>query len=191
MGLPIPLVYGTARIAGNLIKFVAGTPTAQTQGRSKWTPAVQTGWNYAAAVKLALCEGLIAGIGNVWEDKLGRANFTVLTDEGWGSHLGGTSQNPYQSTAYVEHSALNLPNNVLPNYSWEIKGLEIFGGGIVDALPSDVVSDFLTDPSHGLGFPSSIHRLAERLRGLLRGVRTLRESRRTPRSSRRGSSSMS
>jgi hypothetical protein len=48
-----------------------------------------------------------------------------------------------------------MPNNVLPNYSWEVKGLHIFGGGVVDALPSDVLTDVLTDPTHGAAFPSS------------------------------------
>jgi hypothetical protein len=138
-GLPIPLVYGTARVAGNLIKFVAGTPTQQTQGRSKWTPAVQTGWNYSAAVKLALCEGLIAGIGNVWEDKLGSRAFSTLVTDGWAAISAERRRTRISRRRTSSTAALNLPNNVLPNYSWEIKGLEIFGGGIVDALPSDVV----------------------------------------------------
>jgi hypothetical protein len=42
---------------------------------SKWASATQTGWNYLNAVALALCEGTIAGIGNVWADKDAKADF--------------------------------------------------------------------------------------------------------------------
>src|SRR5687767_13638781 len=75
-GLPIPVVFGQARIAGNLIHKPYQVAFAQTEKPSKWSGRVQTGWNYQAGIALALCEGVIAGIGDVWSDKDEKVAFT-------------------------------------------------------------------------------------------------------------------
>lgn len=165
-GLPIPIVYGTARIAGNLIDFVPGQAIPVTSQKSKWTSATQTGWTYLNSLALALCEGEIAGIGNVWADKDSKNDFdTVIQPQDlWTlrkgvypqshiAYLSSLARYPY--LAYVAVDQLAMPNNVLPNYSWEIEGLLIFGGGIVDAIGSDVLPDMLSNPGYGMGFPSA------------------------------------
>lgn len=165
-GLPIPIVYGTARVAGNLIDFVPGPITAVETKPSKWVDSTQTGWQYVNAVALGLCEGVIAGIGYVWRDKDERKDFDtfVQPDELWDLKLGTiapsalgylSSVAPYQYLAYVAVESLSMPSNALPNLSWEVQGLFIFGGGIVDALPSDVLEDLLTNPTHGTAFPAA------------------------------------
>jgi hypothetical protein len=164
--LPIPVVYGTARIAGNLIDFIQGDVSPVVSKPSKWATPTQTGWNYFASLALALCEGPIVGIGNVWAEKDQKADFDTLLQpvQLWDLKLGTSSQTAlgylstaaaYRYLAYVADEVLGLPNNVLPNLSWEIQGLFIFGGGIDDALGSDVLSDVLTDAIHGANFPSA------------------------------------
>lgn len=66
---PIPIVYGTARLAGNIIWMPAelwkryATSSGGKGGSS--TP----GERYTQAAMIALCEGPILGIGRVWRDK--------------------------------------------------------------------------------------------------------------------------
>jgi hypothetical protein len=124
-----------------------------------------TGWTYLNSLALALCEGTISGIGNVWADKDAKKDFVTIIQprDLWTLKTGTIAQAalgylsstaPYQYIAYVAVDSLAMPNNVLPNFSWEVKGLEIFGSGVVDALPSDVLTDILTDPTHGATFPA-------------------------------------
>src|SRR3954468_804611 len=76
-GLPVPVVYGTARIAGNLIDFVPGKAIPVKPQTSKWAPSVVTGYTYLNSLALALCEGTIAGIGNAWADKDTKKDFAT------------------------------------------------------------------------------------------------------------------
>lgn len=181
-GQPIPIVYGRARVAGNVIHlmdFLAVEVTDKTQ-HSKIlgfipNPAANavTGYKYQAALALALCEGPIAGIGNVWKDKEGKVDFAAVfqTQQGWVLFTGTSVQAawsyttsnhadqavPYQFTAYVANPLLELPNASLSNYSWEVKGFLPYGGpnSILDASPADIANDYLTNPNYGVGFPAS------------------------------------
>lgn len=180
-GLPLPIVYGRARVAGNLIHlvdFTATQATSQTQRQKVLgvipVPAREqqaSGYQYKAAVALALCEGPITGIGDVWVDKEAPEDFaTVMApDFGWALFTGTGTQAPwsyltsnhpgeavpYQFTAYVANSTLELPNATLLNYSWEVKGFLEWGGGIVDANPASIIYDLLTAANYGVGFPAS------------------------------------
>lgn len=165
-GLPIPIVYGTARVAGNLIDFVPGPITHAETKPSKWADSVKTGFQYENSVALGLCEGPIVGIGKVWRDKDAAKDFDTVIQpaELWDLKLGTIAPSAlgylgslaaYQFLAYVAVELLSMPNNALPNMSWEVEGLHIFGSGIVDALPSDVLEDLLTNVTHGSAFPSA------------------------------------
>src|SRR6201996_4827708 len=83
-GKVIPIVYGTTRIAPNLIwygDFVATPHTSNSSsgggkggvtgggGGKGGGGSGSTTYTYSAAVALGLCEGPIAGIGNVWASK--------------------------------------------------------------------------------------------------------------------------
>lgn len=173
-GLPIPIVYGQARVAGNLIHFTDPKATAQlSQGsRSKLVKIDQqvTGYLYQAAVAIALSEGPILGIAKVWRDKDASVAWSVYSAQGWSLFLGTAAQAawsyltsnhpseavPYQLTAYVANPLLELPNDILSNYTWEVQGLAQFGSfGIVDANPGAIITDALTNADHGVGFPSA------------------------------------
>ena len=85
-GKAVPIIYGTTRIAGNLLlygNFVAtpvfSSPQSAGGGGGKGgifgggggtqSGVQQTGFTYTAAIAFALCEGPIHGIGTVWKDK--------------------------------------------------------------------------------------------------------------------------
>lgn len=166
-GLPIPIIYGTTRVPGNLI-HMPSTPVQVNQGQSKISPSkgASSGQTFYAAMIMSLGEGPIIGIGNVWRDKDAKVAFTTYSSAGWGLVLGTSSQAAwaslpsaqrltYQSIAYVDNANWPLPNDSLSSYSWEVKGFEIFGGGVVDASPADIVPDYLTNEQYGVGFPSA------------------------------------
>lgn len=171
-GLPIPIVYGTARLSGNIIHFPAQpTPSGSGgKGSSKSNAKSGTGQNYTAPVVIALCEGPITGLGFVWKDKDQEKDFTTyLAPAGWSLFTGTSSQAawsylssnfsaqavPYQFTAYVANSAVSLPNAQMSQYGWEVTGFLVAGGGVIDANPAAVINDFLTSTQYGCNFPSA------------------------------------
>jgi hypothetical protein len=181
-GKVIPLVYGTTRIAPNLIwygDFVA-TPhsSAPSGGGGKGAGGGggggkggggggSTTYTYSAAVALGLCEGPIAGIGTVWASQ----TETSLAALGLGLFDGAYAQSPwsylssvhpgealgYSGTAYVAGAGYQLDSNAqLPNHNVEVEGfLARTAPGMPDADPSRVVADLLTNPNCGAGFPSA------------------------------------
>lgn len=75
-GLPIPILYGTTRISGNLIWYGAFTPiahtTTQTTSGGKGgmsSTSSQTSWTYTASYSIGLCDGSIADVISGWKDK--------------------------------------------------------------------------------------------------------------------------
>jgi hypothetical protein len=72
-GLALPLVYGTNRVAGNLLDYVDFTPiahtTSQSSGKGGGTTIQNTTYTYTAALILGLCEGTVDTIGAIWCDK--------------------------------------------------------------------------------------------------------------------------
>ncbi|MBN8902826.1 MAG: hypothetical protein J0H19_18735 [Rhodospirillales bacterium] len=166
-GKVVPLVYGTIRIAPNLIwfgDFQAISHTSSASGGKGGGSASSTSYTYSASVCLGLCEGPIVGFGNFWVDKAvysvngNQYGFDGSYDqEAWG-YL--TSVHPdqalnYRGIAYAAVASLDLgssPN--LSNYNYEVKGpYADTVVGKADADPSQVVSDFLSNPHHGAGFP--------------------------------------
>ncbi len=166
-GLPIPIVYGTTRIAANLIHMPNIPSISPGQGGKGITSKGATsGKSYNAAMILSLCEGQIAGIGNVWRDKDAKVAFTAYSAAGYGLATGTSGQTGwaslpsaqrlgYMQIAYVDNPNWPLPNDSLSSYSWEVKGFEIFGSGVVDASPADIIPDYLTNAQYGVGFPSA------------------------------------
>ncbi len=61
----------------------------------------------------------------------------------------------YPGIAYLAHPAANFPNSNAQQFSYEVKGLAQFGGGIVDANGADMLTDFLTNALHGANLPAS------------------------------------
>lgn len=166
-GLPVPIVYGRARLAGNVLQMPTLPVPVHTKGSSKMGKGAGD-QIFIGPIAIALCEGPIVGIGNVWADKDAAVDYaTVYTPAGWNLKTGTSSQTswttptagervPYQFTAYVYHDANVFPNNSLHALSWEIKGFYQFGvGPIIDADLADVLGDYLTNAQYGANFPSA------------------------------------
>ena len=180
-GKVIPLVYGTTRIAPNLIwygDFVATPHNSGSSGGGGKGGVVGGGggkgggsggtttYTYTASIALGLCEGPIAGVGTVWASK----TETSLAALGLGIFSGTYGQAPwsylssihpdqalgYSGTAYVAAAGYQLDDSAqLPNHNMEVAGF--FAGsapGMPDADPSQVIVDLLTNPFCGAGFPT-------------------------------------
>lgn len=175
-GAAITWLRGTQRIAGNLIWYGDFTAIPQTstqqmggKGGGGGGEMRSTTYTYTAAFAMALCEGQIQSIGQVWSAKektslggLGLGVFSgALPQSAWG-YL--TSKHPgealsYPGIAYVAAGAFNLGDSAnMPNLSFEVRGpkalglLEIGQPEILDARPDTVLVDMLTDPLSGVGF---------------------------------------
>ena len=168
-GGAIPLVYGTTRVSPNLIDYddFKAVPSNR-QGAGKGGGGGKGGgqqYKCSASVIMGLCQGPIAGIATVWWDK----NIGELSSLPAAVYLGsdGQAADPYWQTYHsakaLEYSgtAIIVSNNfaigntaTLPNFSFEVEGLlSSSGGNGQDANPAAIISDFLTNPRYGAGFP--------------------------------------
>ena len=169
--LPIPLVWGESKIAPNVIwydGFAASpvyTTTSSGKGGSSTTSSV-TSYTYSASVIMALCEGPIAGINQIWKGQ----SVYALSDLGLSLFIGTTPQSTwsylasaysaealaYQGTAYVAGENYDLSDSAsLDNHNFEVEGFRYAtGANGVDADPALAVSDFLTSAQYGVGFPA-------------------------------------
>jgi hypothetical protein len=106
----IPVVFGTNRIAGNLIwygNFTAVPHTTSSSSGGKGMGKVtskNTTFTYTAAVMMALCEGTIAGIGAVWKGK----DKTTLTALGLTLFAGGQAQAAWSFRSSYDGTAVAI-----------------------------------------------------------------------------------
>lgn len=71
-GVTVPLVYGLARIAGNMLWYggFQALPHTQTQGgKGGGVKTQSTSYTYTASVMMGLCEGGIVGVPRAWKGK--------------------------------------------------------------------------------------------------------------------------
>ena len=151
-GLPLQLVYGTTRIAPNLIwygDFVATQQQSSAGSGGKGGVGGGGGgkggggsssYVYQTAVAMALCEGPIAGVGNVYVNKqvistLASLGLTLLLPGGYSqvaeqgyltttNHPSTRRHSNYHGLAYVAASAYQLGNSPqLPNHNFEVFGV--------------------------------------------------------------------
>ena len=173
--LPIPIVWGESKLAPNVVWYDNFQTHAQGSGGGKGgifgSGAGTASYTYSAAVILALAEGPISGIGQIWK---GQSTYT-LSGLGFSLFSGSTPQSVwsyvataypsqalgYQGTAYVCASDYDLSSSAtLDNHNFQIQGFRYgtgYGPGYsaVDADPSQIVSDFLTSAQYGVGFPQA------------------------------------
>lgn len=73
-GNPIPTVYGTYRIAGNIIWSAGIKETSNTQdvggGKGGGGSQTHTSYTYSCSFAVGLCTGEIAGIRKIWADSI-------------------------------------------------------------------------------------------------------------------------
>jgi hypothetical protein len=142
-GRVIANVYGTMRIAGNVIwarpiieKVTTTTTTTSTGkgggGSAKSTTTERT-YSYFATVAVAICEGEIDSISRIWADadllslgkytiRIYRGTESQLPDSGIESYYGVGKTPAYRGIAYVvfEQFPLAEYGNRIPNFTFEV-----------------------------------------------------------------------
>lgn len=172
-GLTLPVVYGRARVAGNLIWYgdftTIETKTTTRQGGKGGGGVKQEdiSYTYEAAVMMALCEGEIKGIGRIWRDKEKfeslsqlRLNLAKGGDEQptW-THLQQAKHQAqainYSGTAYIYSPNYELTKSAqIYSHNFEVIGKMGYSSSIPDANPSEIIRDMLTNQNYGCGFPA-------------------------------------
>jgi hypothetical protein len=179
--LPIPIVWGESRLAPNIVWY-NNFQTYESSGGGKGSGGKgglfsgggggSVSYTYSAAIIMALCEGPIAGINQIWKNQsvytlseLGLSLFTGTTPQSEWSYI--ATAYPSQALAYQGTAYLCAPNYslgdsaTLDNHNFEVQGFYYgtgYGPGYAtgaDADPSLVVSDFLSNAQYGVGFPQA------------------------------------
>lgn len=176
--LPIPIVWGQAKIAANLVWYSnfraqaargGGKGGGGKGGAFGGAGGGGSSYTYSADIILALCEGPISGLGLIWKDQsiytagmLGLTFYSGTTPQTTWPYLSSFHSGEalaYQGTAYVCAPSYNLGSAAtISNHNFEIMGV-LAGTGVngVDADPALVINDFLINPQYGVGFnPASI-----------------------------------
>jgi hypothetical protein len=180
-GSPVHLCYGTQRVTVNLIEFWGFSGSSGGKGgKGLGSSGGKKGSNqqYSVDVAFATCQGPVAfsvsdggAALRIW------ANGGIATDlaaVGLNGYAVSDGQSPdpvfasgdtnqpvigYSGTAYVTGTPLQLGSSpALPNLSFEIYGVVAGTAGPSfprDARPDRIVTDLLTNPRYGAGFPAS------------------------------------
>ena len=174
--LPIPIVWGRNKLAGNVLwyqRFVAVPSYAGGKGSGGkgglGGHGSPTGYTYQADLIIGLCEGPISNIPTVWQDlsvyytplALDMLTYNGTTPQSVWPWLGlyPGQDLAYQGTAFVCAASFNLGSAAsIGNLNFEIVGpLAGTGANGIDADPALVIYDFLTNAQYGAGFnPASI-----------------------------------
>ena len=168
-GVPIAIIYGRTRFAGNITWYGDFLPIAQkTSSGGKGGGATQTTWTYTCSFSMALCEGPIAAVPSMWQNgtKTTPVDPTIFT-----LHTGSYSQPTwaymdslhaaqslnYPGLAYQSAANYNLSTSAsLPALSWEIQGFFAnVSFNYAGANPKDIIFDLVTNPHYGAAFASS------------------------------------
>lgn len=162
-GVGIPIVYGVNRVAPNVIwidnfqKHGSGGKKGGGKGGGGKSSKPTT---YSAGIMLALCEGPIAGVNQIFVNNTisnaAALKFTV--------YLGTTTQIPfpaqasagyvpmaYRGLAYLADNNHDLGTSAtVPMHAVEVIGFLSTGN---DLNPSDVIYDLMTNERYGLNMP--------------------------------------
>ena len=184
-GVAVPVVYGTQRLAANLIwygdfKATAHTTTQKAGGKGGSVKTSNTTYTYAAALMLGLCEGPLLGVARVWKGKdmltdkppSGGATTAQTPIQQLGLELatGTPAQSPwgylvskhadqalaYPSTAYLASGSYDLGGTAsLDNHTFEVQMPTRLSETVPDADPAVVLADLLTNTRYGAGYPAA------------------------------------
>lgn len=141
-GMPIPIVYGAYRLAGNVIYSTEIQETRKDEEvGGKGGGVTQTTYSYSVSLAVGICEGPVDGIRRIWANgKLIYNADTGLRDTDIGDmriYLGTEDQNPdpfwqgvygmdntpaHRGLVYVTLDNLQLATfgNRIPNFSFEV-----------------------------------------------------------------------
>lgn len=168
--VPIPIVYGVNKCAGNLIwygNFIAYPQYSKQGGKGGGGRGNITGYNYTTAFVMGLCEGPIGGVLSIWKDQehsvpamyaIGIVNGSAT--EGLDGVINAFSPGQalaYRGVARAESYVYWLGQTAtIGNLQFEVFGRKqstaVVNG--FDADPAEVIYDFLTSAQYGVGFPA-------------------------------------
>lgn len=171
--VPIPIAWGRNILAPNVIwyNFFEAIPQysgGKGGGKGGGGSSSATSYDYRCAIIMALCEGPIVEIGNVWTTSptpvnlaiLGLSLFTGTTPQAPWSFLSGFYPSQglgYPGVAFVcnPYYDLGAAASVGDN-NFEVCGF-LSGSGMnaLDCDPAQIIYDFLTNSQYGVGFPAS------------------------------------
>jgi len=171
--VPITILYGTNRIAPNVIwtgGFYA-IPQKQKQGGKGGGGGAIQGYTYYTSFLMGVCEGPINSyfitflnqqfLFGLYGSGLEQATSGTTPQAPWGYlQAFGPQALGYNGLAYVGAFNYNLgstPN--LPQFSFVIAGINsIWSGNVVNGADSDpalIIQDFLTNAQYGVMFPAA------------------------------------
>jgi hypothetical protein len=178
-GSPVHLCYGTQRVTVNLLEFWGFSGSAGGKGGKGLGSSggkKSSNQQFSVDVAFGLCQGPVAfsdsgGPLRIWSNGGIAYGLGVV---GLNGYTGTDGQAPdpvfqssdtnqpvigYSGTAYVTATPMQLgASPALPNISFEISGLAAGTAGPGyprDARPDHIVSDLLTNPRYGAGFPAA------------------------------------
>ncbi len=138
-GKIIPVIYGKCRVAGNVIwslPIEEHQHSETTGGKGGVEPAITTtGYSYNITLAIAICEGEIDSIINIWADALllphvitnkwrvYKGDEQQLPDHLIEAHIGVGKTPAYRGLAYIviENFPLAEYGNRIPNFTFEVK----------------------------------------------------------------------
>jgi len=145
-GAAVAQVWGRMRVAGQVIWATRFQESVNTSGGGKGTPQPKTtSYSYSISLAVALCEGVIGGIGRIWADGVeiapGSLNLRVyrgdeaqLPDPKIEAVEGADKAPAYRGIAYVVIEDLELGRfgNRVPQFSFEV--VRPAQGALADAM---------------------------------------------------------
>ncbi len=138
-GKMIPVIYGSSRVAGNVIWSLPIKETAMVsrqggKGGGSGRVSSTTSYSYSVTLAIALCEGVIDEVVRVWADaeivdisggvyRLYKGDEAQLPDPLIESYQGVGTTPAYRGLAYVVLEDFPLENfgNRIPNFTFEVK----------------------------------------------------------------------
>jgi hypothetical protein len=171
----VPIAYGANILAPNCFwyqNFKAHPQYSGGKGGGKGGggggSGSTTSYTYSCAIMMGIGEGPIAGIGKIWQTStaavdlasLGLSLFAGASPQGVWSYLSAAFPSQaltYPGVAYVSNSKYDLGASAsVGDNNFEVFGI-LHGTGVngQDADPAQVISDFLTNPQYGVGFPAA------------------------------------
>lgn len=149
-GKMIPIVYGSARIGGNIIwsqpiKEVVSTSTSSAGGGGKGgggggrVTQTSTSYSYFATLAVAICEGEVSEISRIWADakQLDLSRYNIRLYKGSEAQtadslivaIEGAGNTPaYRGLAYAVFEDFPLADfgNRIPNFTFEVKKKSLY-----------------------------------------------------------------
>jgi hypothetical protein len=157
--------YGRMRVGGQVIwasQFSEHVETTSGGGKGGPTQPDTNSYRYTVSLAIALCEGVIDGVGRIWADgtEIAPADLTMRVYPGDHTQLpdakmeaieGAGTVPAYRGTAYVVIEDLDLSpfGNRVPQFSFEVLSADRVFDGVVDAEPARAVQGVAMIPGTG------------------------------------------